>query len=191
MKLFLFGQVGSGKTYVGELPRRRFGMPFYDADWDLPEALRNAITAHQPVTEAMRTEFTAAIVRRISLLEQGNQHFVIAQALFKNRHREHLIQTFPDLTLVWVRSSPSVASRRLHERVGHIASSYYAELINPGFEPPTHPHALIENVQDSRQLVSNLAQLLCGATPKERHVNERDKHQPMQRSRTHCLGVPF
>jgi gluconate kinase len=166
MKLFLFGQVGSGKSYVGELLQRRFGIPFYDADWDLPEALRNAIAAHQPITEAMRTEFTAAIVRRIALLEQGKKHFVIAQALFKNRHREHLIQTFPDLTLVWVRSSPSVASRRLHERVGHIASSYYAELINPGFEPPTHPHALIENVQNSRQLVSNLAQLLRGVTPK-------------------------
>lgn len=166
MKLFLFGQVGSGKTYIGELLQQRFGIPFYDADWDLPEALRNVISAHQPITEAMRTEFTAAIVRRIALLKQGNEHFVIAQALFKNRHSEHLIQAFPDLTLVWVRSSPSVASRRLHDRVGHIASSYYAELVNPGFEPPTHPHALIENVQDSQQLVSDLARLLCEVTPK-------------------------
>lgn len=176
MKLFLFGEVGSGKSYIGELLQRRFGIPFYDADWDLPEALRNAISAHQPITEGMRTEFTAAIVRRIRFLEQASKHFVIAQALFKNRHREHLIQTFPDLTMVWVRSSPSLAAQRLDERVGHIASSYCAELVNPGFEPPTHPHALIENVQNSEQLVSELAQLLRRVTAEV--TPERRRSEP-------------
>lgn len=35
---------------------------------------------------------------------------IIAQALFKNRQRERLLAAFPDLYLVWVRSTPALTA---------------------------------------------------------------------------------
>lgn len=168
MNLFLFGQAGSGKSYVGTLLQRRFGFHFHDADWDLPPALHAAVASHQPITEDMRYEFTEAIVQRIVRLRQEHQRFVVAQALFKNRHRERLRQAFPDLHFVWIRAPRSLLLERLRKRVGHLASSYYADLINPGFEEPTLPHSVIENISDPRQLESDLA-ALCAAPSAETH----------------------
>jgi gluconokinase len=162
MKLLLFGKIGSGKSYVGELFQREFGIAYHDADRDLPEVMREAIRNHEAITEEMRDDFVKSIIERIHLLSREHQQFCVAQALFKNRHRLRILERFPDLQMIWVRSSEVLTNARLEERTGHVASLYYAQMVNPNFEAPTHRHRVIENtVEDSwlrHQMLSILAQ---------------------------------
>lgn len=153
MKLLLFGKIGSGKSYVGELLQRECGIAYHDADQDLPEAVREAIRNHQAITEEMRDDFVTSIIQRIHQLSQEHQQFCIAQALFKNRHRLRILATFPDLQMVWVRSDESLIDARLETRAGHVASLYYARMVNPNFEEPTHRHMVIENTGDDASLL--------------------------------------
>jgi len=148
MKLLLFGQIGSGKSYVGELFQRKFEIPYHDADRDLPEEMKEAIRNHQPITEEMRDGFVERIIGRMHELSQQHAQLCIAQALFKNRHRLRILEAFPDLQMVWVRSNDVLIHTRLHERTGHVASQYYAQMVNPNFEEPVHAHQVIENTGD-------------------------------------------
>lgn len=160
MTILLFGQIGSGKSFVGEFLQREFGIAYYDADLDLPRSLVESIRAHKPISEQMRERFTEKIIDRIHLLQKEHQEFCVAQALFKNRQRVRLLEEFPDLRLVWVRSEPPQLDVRLRERTGHVASHYYAKIVNPQFEPPSMVHWVLENVADPSELHARLAALL-------------------------------
>ncbi len=162
MKLLLFGQIGSGKSFVGETLQRDFGMHYHDADDDLPASMLEAIRNHEPINDAMRDEFTGVIIARIRDLASRHETFCVAQALFKNRHRARIVAEVPDIIPVWVRSTPELIRVRLHERTGHLASAYYAKAINPGFEEPLLSHKVIDNLGDAAALHAQLAQLLQG-----------------------------
>ncbi len=164
MKLLLFGQIGSGKSHIGELLARDFGLHYHDADTDLPTDIAAAIRRHEPFTEAMRDAFVDRIATRISALSATHLNFVVAQALFKDRHRALLQTAFPDLQLIWVRSTPDLIAARLNERAGHLATAYYAEIVNPAFEPPTVPHFAIDNLADPARLHLDLTLLLNQTT---------------------------
>lgn len=160
MKILLFGKIGSGKSFVGEFIEREYGLPYYDADQDLPRAIVEAIRAHRPISEQMREGVTEKIIERIHLLQNEHQEFCVAQALFKNRQRVRLLEEFPDLRFVWVRSEPPQMDVRLRERTGHVASHYYADTVNPQFEPPSMAHWILENVADPSELHVRVANLL-------------------------------
>ena len=159
MKFLLFGKIGSGKSYVGELFQQEFGIAYHDADLDLPEVVKEAIRNHQAITEEMRDDFVERIIARIHQLSREHQHFCIAQALFKNRHRLQILTEFPELQMVWVRSDESLTAARLENRTGHVASLYYAQMVNPHFEEPTHDHLLIENTGDDSSLLHQMRSL--------------------------------
>lgn len=161
MQLLLFGPIGSGKSYIGELLAQDFGLHYHDADRDLPAEALEAIGRHEPFTEAMREQFLERIIARIRGLAIAHPRFVVAQALFRNHQRARLLEAFPSLQLVWVRSSPEQIAERLRARTGHIASSYYATTINPGFELPTVPHLVLDNIADPDGLRLNLVRLLA------------------------------
>ncbi len=163
MKLLLIGEIGSGKSYVGELLQREFGVFYHDADVDLPDDMAEAVRAQQPLTDAMRSDFCDRIIARIQTLGAEHAEFCVAQALFKNRHRQRILEAVPDVRLVWVKSTPELTHARLMERTGHIASAYYAEKINPGFEVPVMPHARIDNLGDASALRVQIAKLLQDA----------------------------
>lgn len=165
MELLLFGPIGSGKSYIGELLAQEFGLHYHDADHDLPADALEAIVRHEPFTEAMREQFLERVIARIRVLANAHPHFVVAQALFRNRQRARLLDTFPSLQLVWVRSSPEQIAERLRARTGHLASSYYATTVNPSFEPPTVPHLALDNVPDPDGLRFNLVRLLASIHP--------------------------
>jgi carbohydrate kinase (thermoresistant glucokinase family) len=163
MKLLLFGQIGSGKSHVGALLAQEFGFHYHDADTDLPGEIVDAIRRHAPLTDDMRDQFAERIATRLEALSASHSNFVVAQALFKDRQRSLLLARCPSLHLVWVRSTPVLIAARLKERTGHIASAYYADVVNPVFEAPTVPHLILDNLGDSEQLRLALIELLATA----------------------------
>ena len=160
LKLLLFGQIGAGKSYLGQRLARDFGLTFYEGDHDITPAMRTAIATRAPFTPAMRLEFADLIAHRIATLAAGPPSFCIAQALFKNIERHHIRSHFPNLTFVWVRASSEVIADRLRHRPGHVADLAYAEFANPYFEPPDFPHCVIENDGDDASLRRQLTALI-------------------------------
>lgn len=156
----LFGQIGAGKSYLGEYLAREFGFTFYEGDRDITPAMRHAIAARVPFTPAMRTEFAGILAGRIGQLAHGPAPFCIAQALFKNTERRWIRARFPELTFVWVQAAPGVIAERLRQRTGHVADLTYAEFANPYFEPPDFPHRVIENDGDAASLRRQLHRIL-------------------------------
>ena len=133
----LFGKIGSGKSYIGQLAQERYGYVFHDMDWDLPTEMKESIERHDEVTQDMRDQFTIATVDRIRKLKEKNDRICISQALFKNQNRVTIQSELPDVDFIWVDAREALISERLKKRTGFTASAYYANLINPNFEIPT------------------------------------------------------
>lgn len=165
--LFLFGQIGAGKSHCGRLIARDFGLTFYEGDREITPAMRSAIAARNPFTPAMRVEFADRLAHRIATLAAAAPRFCIAQALFKNSERHRVRARCPDLTFVWVRADARVIAERLRHRTGHVADLAYAEFANPHFEPPDFPHRVIENDGEEASLRRQLTAVLHPAEPKD------------------------
>ena len=52
--ILLFGTSGSGKTFLGDLFSKTFGLYHYELDLDLTPAMRNAIADDREFTDVMR-----------------------------------------------------------------------------------------------------------------------------------------
>ena len=163
--LFLFGQIGAGKSHCGRLLARDFGLTFYEGDHDITPAMRTAIAARTPFTPEMRLEFADLLAHRIATLATDTPSFCVAQALFKNIERHRVRGRFPNLTFVWVRADARVIADRLRHRIGHVAELAYAEFANPYFEPPDFPHRVIDNDGDEASLRRHLTAVLHADAP--------------------------
>ena len=144
----LFGKAGSGKSHIGELASARYGFHFYDADEDLPERFRQAIKNQESVTDEVRDEYMDRVIVTLRRLMLTNERICSCQALFRNKYREKILEAIPSVEYVWVDAPDHLISSRLENRVGHVASRGYAEMVNRIFEIPTVPHVRFENGND-------------------------------------------
>lgn len=157
MIFFLFGMLGAGKNFVGRVFADEFGFTFYDADQDLTPAMKEAIADHEVFTEQMRNEYFETVIGRIAELKKNHKQLVIAQALFKNRHRQQILFHFPEIKLVWVQADEQLIWRRLEVRKAHPASKSYGEMVNKLFEIPNIPHEVLVNNRGKEEVVEKIA----------------------------------
>ena len=144
----------------------------------------------------MRDRYYAIVCEKVAaLLAAASQHeplrFAVAQATYKNRHREIIQQHFPNASLWHVSAPPAVCVRRVaNTRSGHThndesdgtgAASAAAAAHLPagsaaantswvlqhasGFEAPTHPCKVLvnDNDDDPDVLTGRIHKLLGGA----------------------------
>jgi gluconate kinase len=159
MIIVLFGLLGCGKNYVGKL-FEEFGFHLYDADQDLTPIMKNAIANHQVFSEQMRDEYFAIVISRIAEFKKSHRDLVVAQALFKNKHRQKILNTFPDAKFIWVQSAPELIRDRLTARTNHIAGKSYGELVNSQFEIPTIPCEVLTNKDGQGEVVEQIESIL-------------------------------
>jgi gluconate kinase len=159
MIIFLFGLLGCGKNYVGKL-FEEFGFHLYDADQDLTRRMKSAIAHQQVFTEQMRDEYFKIVIRKVAELQKSRRDLVVAQALFKNKHRRKILNAFPDAKFIWVQCAPELISDRLTARVNHIAGKSYGELVNSHFEIPTIPCEVLMNNNGREEVLEQIKSLL-------------------------------
>lgn len=162
MQLWIFyGRAGAGKSFVGRVCADEWGFQVYDGDRDLTPDMQRALREQRIFTDDMRVEFTAVLSRGIrERWESGSKSsgsgLAVCSALFKLRDRKQLQSDFPQARLIWVRASESVIETRLQKRIGHLASSSYARLVNHGFEPPELASDVLDNDGDRERIVEQL-----------------------------------
>jgi gluconokinase len=162
MIVFLFGLLGAGKNFVGKIFAEEFGFTFYDADQDLPAAMKEAIAGHREFTDRMRDEYFEIVIGRIAELKKNHKRLAIAQALFKNRNRQQILSQIPEIKFVWVQSDEQFIGRRLETRKDHPAGKSYGEMVNKLFELPNIPYEVLVNNSGKEAMVERIAILLAG-----------------------------
>ena len=153
--LFFWGLSGAGKTHVGQLVSSLSGRFFYDADDDIPDAMRHALATQQPFTDAMRAEYFPRIVQKVQALQQQHGTLVVTQGVYKQRYRDVLLSQVPNMDLLCVTCSPAVLQQRLAARVQGISDASAAALM-ADFEMPTPSQPCIHNHSDDAEVVRQL-----------------------------------
>lgn len=162
MLIILFGQPGTGKNFTGRVFEEAFGFHFYDADDDLPPAMRTAIAHKQIATDAMRAAHVDNIAARVAALSQRYPDIVAGGGFFKEWMRLRFLECYPDAQFVMIETDLVIRSERLRHRDHHLADLGYAEKIFSLFEPPRIPHFVLNNNADGdRSLQAQIATLLA------------------------------
>jgi gluconokinase len=164
MFIYLFGLPAAGKNFVGQVMADDFGYVFYDGDTDLTPEMRDAVRDEIPFTNEMRDRFYARLVERIGELRQTTHYLAFAQATFKERHRQQIATSFPDVMFVLVQADERVRMARLRESNSAVTVEY-ARLIASFFEPPQHEHVIVENNGRRAEVVKQLKRLLSNELP--------------------------
>jgi gluconate kinase len=157
--LYLFGLPASGKNHVGELLRSRFGFSFHDGDEWLPLELQDQLKRGLGFTESMRDQYYAAVGDKIEQLLPSNARMVVAQATFRNKHRQLLIRRFPQMKMVWVQAERQLRQERLQWGCNRVDDELGLRM-ERDFEVPVHSHAVISNSRSAENSTDALIEQL-------------------------------
>lgn len=156
-----FGLPGAGKTYVARC-FAEFGFYVHDADDDLPDAMRAAINASLPVTDAMRDEFFARIIAHVGELWAQYPRLVVAQTFIKEKYRHRFLERFPAAQFILVEADDAVRERRLIERLHQPLEPEYARRMATFFDAPRIPHLLLQNNHDGSKHIREQIGVILG-----------------------------
>lgn len=155
MIVFLFGQAGVGKNYVGKILAAQFGYYFWDADLALTPEMKVSIARKEIFTQEMRDHFTQIIIQNTQTLSLNHEKLVVAQALYKEKNRNQLVEAFPQAKFILVDADSEKIFERLNKRNNAIDRAY-AEKIRTQFEKPLLPYQLLYNNTDEIAIVKQL-----------------------------------
>jgi gluconokinase len=123
MIVVLMGVSGSGKSTIGRLLASRLGWTFLEGDEFHPAANREKLAAGQPLTDADRWPWLAAL--NAGLLQAVRQagSVVVACSALKESYRDRLDDGLPPIRWVHLTGDPQLLEQRLEHRVGHFSST--------------------------------------------------------------------
>jgi gluconokinase len=136
MIVVVAGVSGSGKTTVGSMLAAQLGWTFADGDSFHPPASVAKMQAGQPLTDADRLPWLAAIAAWMDERIAAGQSAVVACSALKRAYRDTLVRGRPDARLAFLRVDHDVDASRLNARHGHffpgkLLDSQFADLENP------------------------------------------------------------
>jgi gluconate kinase len=160
-----FGLPGAGKTYAARV-FEEFGFKMHDGDDELPDDMRAAIAASQPIGDSMRDVFFGQIIASVERLWPKFPQLVIAQTFIKEKYRQRFLDTFPAAHFVLVEADLAVRERRLAHRTHQALDPDYVRKMDRIFELPLIPHQIISNNEDgSAHLKRQIGQILASLPP--------------------------
>jgi gluconokinase len=163
MVVILMGVMGAGKTTVGRLLAARLGWSFYDADDFHPPANVERMERGQPLDDADRAPWLAALRDLIARLLADGESAVLACSALRERYRRALV---PDgappgaVRLAYLRGDSALLAERLSHRAGHFAAASLLPSQLESLEEPADaivvdvaapPEVIVERI--SRELV--------------------------------------
>jgi gluconate kinase len=155
MIYLLFGEMGVGKNYVGERMARQLGCPFLDGDDAIPDWMmwkveRFKILSLGELDRYTQQHLVPAIYNAAVVGRGRDADLVVAQALYRRRHRRMIIEFMErhkvGITPVWLKP-PSLMThiRRLWSREHGFHWLVYAAVTKPFFQRPAKGTAVIVN----------------------------------------------
>lgn len=133
----IMGVSGAGKTAVAERLAERLGWKFVEGDALHPPENVAKMTRGEPLTDADRAPWLAAIAEAIDGWRRRRERGVITCSALKRIYRRQIIGDRSDVRLVYLQGTRELITRRLAARRGHfmpptLLDSQFATLEPPG-----------------------------------------------------------
>ena len=145
--LIVMGVSGSGKTTIARLLAERLGYGFAEGDDFHPPANVAKMSRDEPLTDADRAPWLAAIhAYAVERLAAGERLVVTCSAL-KRRYRDVLLSGIAGARVVFLHGDRELIAARLAARKGHF---FPADLLDSQFttleEPAPDENALVVDI---------------------------------------------
>jgi carbohydrate kinase (thermoresistant glucokinase family) len=153
------GVSGSGKSTVGARLAQRLGWDFAEGDDFHPAANVAKMAAGQPLSDADREPWLAAIAAWIDAELQAGHRGVITCSALKRDYRDKLRRA--DVRFVYLRVARAELERRLTGRPGHFMPATLLDSQLAALEPPSADEAaLTVDADDPEQSVETIVTAL-------------------------------
>jgi gluconokinase len=139
--LVVMGVSGSGKSTVGARLAQRLGWDFAEGDDFHPAANVAKMAAGQPLTDADREPWLAAIAAWIDAELEAGRRGVITCSALKRGYRDRLRRA--DVRFVYLRVARGELERRLTSRPGHFMPARLLDSQLAVLEPPAADEAAL------------------------------------------------
>lgn len=114
--ILVMGVSGAGKTSIGAALAQRLGCAFLDADDLHPKVNVEKMRAGQPLTDADRGPWLAAIG---AWMDRQTGDAVVACSALKRAYRDQLRDGRPGFRLIYLKGDEALIAQRLEMRRGH------------------------------------------------------------------------
>lgn len=161
MVIIVMGVTGAGKTTIGRLLAAQIGWPFFDADDFHPKANLEKMRRAEPLTDADRKPWLAALRVLIADFVRRDRDAVIACSALKAEYRARLRVDAEQVVFVYLTGDPDLVRARLAARQGHFMPAALLESQMALLEPPTDgvrvdlalaPAAIVQNIREALRL---------------------------------------
>lgn len=157
--LVVMGVSGSGKSTVGARLAQRLGWDFADGDDFHPAANVAKMASGQPLSDADREPWLAAIAAWIDAELQAGRRGVITCSALKRQYRDKLRRV--DVRFVYLRVARDELERRLTLRPHHFMPANLLDSQLAALEPPSADEAaLTVDADDPEQSVETIVAAL-------------------------------
>lgn len=177
MLIIIFGEMGMGKNFVGELIAQKLGYTFYDGD----KAIRKGVDKlNSP--EGVHSFVKNGLIPAVKAQLETYPNLVVSQALYFQKDREAISEEISkDTRFVRVNCAPKNQTQRLLQRNSSENWLQYAAISKPYFEePPVDNKAFlyIQNDKTKEDVVSQI-EVLCKSSKLPRAIKNKAKvHKP-------------
>ncbi|MFI5337408.1 MAG: gluconokinase [Opitutales bacterium] len=136
--VLVMGVAGSGKTTVGRQLAQELGWPYFEADDLHPAANKAKMARSEPLNDADRAPWLAAIRTEMDACRARGQSAVFTCSALKAAYRHTLLDGAPPVDLVHLHGDYATILQRVGRRQEHFMP---AELVRSQFETLEHPAA--------------------------------------------------
>lgn len=140
----IFGEMGVGKTYLGQLLAKEAGIRYVEGDDFLPQAQQLKLRRGLPLTVSDIDDYVInGLIPEMEKIAKEQKSFIISQALYFKRHRDLITATFgkKNVRFVWL-PVPIFGIwkqiKQLHRRPRSIFWIIRALISKAWFEKPTN-----------------------------------------------------
>jgi len=149
------GVTGSGKTTAGRALATALGWEFHDGDDLHPAENIQKMKRGEPLTDADRAPWLAAVRALIFEVEASQRRAIVACSALKENYRKVIVAEARNTTLVYLRGSPELIASRLADRTDHFMPS---DLLRSQFDHLEEPDGavVIEISQSINAIVSEI-----------------------------------
>jgi gluconate kinase len=138
----LFGEMGAGKNYWGELLAKEENATFFDGDTVATEEMRDRVAKFYPLNKQIIEEYINVLLAAIVMKADDLGNLVVAQALYNNDDRLFIEEMLRGegfkVYFVWIQTSFWRNLKQLYSRPRGFWWVIYWLMNKPYFEKPTH-----------------------------------------------------
>jgi len=153
--LVVMGVSGVGKTTIALELAARLGWPYEEGDALHPQANVDKMRAGNPLSDADRAPWLAAIASWIDSRLASGEPGIITCSAFKRSYREQIIGDRAGVRLVYLRGSSETISQRLAGRQGHFMPwSLLQSQLDTLEEPSAEERSIVVDVDGSAEAIA-------------------------------------